>query len=71
MKYLLPYICPISGKMLYLKQRLIEVCDADFHWLAIGLIGLSLNLQGLYSSTKYADNILGRFIIILQTKLQE
>ena len=41
-------------------------------WLSciIGL-GLGLGLQGLYSATNCADNILGRFTIIRQIKLQE
>ena len=35
------------------------------------IMNLSLGLQGLYSATNCADNILGRFIMILQIKLQE
>ena len=34
-------------------------------------LGLGLGLQGLYSATNCADNILGRFTIIRQIKLQE
>ena len=33
------------------------------------LIGLGLGLQGLYSATNCADNILGRFTIILQNQI--
>ena len=32
---------------------------------------LGLGLQGLYSATNFAGNILGRFSMILQIKLQE
>ena len=38
--------------------------------LGLGL-GLGLGLQGLYNATNCADNILGRFTIIRQIKLQE
>ena len=32
-------------------------------------LGLGLGLQGLYSATNCADNILGRFTIILQNQI--
>ena len=35
----------------------------------IMLLGLGLGLQGLYSATNCADNILGRFTIILQNQI--
>ena len=34
-------------------------------------LGLGLGLDGLYSATNCADNILGRFTMILQIKLQD
>ena len=36
---------------------------------AVALLGLGLGLQGLYSATNCADNILGRFTIILQNQI--
>ena len=33
------------------------------------ILGLGLGLQGLYSATNCADNILGRFTIILQNQI--
>ena len=32
---------------------------------------LGLGSQGLYNTTNFTDNILGRFLMILQIKLQE
>ena len=32
-------------------------------------LGLGLGLQGLYSATNCADNIVGRFTIILQNQI--
>ena len=38
-------------------------------WGSMECLGLGLGLQGLYSATNCADNILGRFTIILQNQI--
>ena len=37
--------------------------------VVINILGLGLGLQDLYSATNCADNILGRFTIILQNQI--
>ena len=46
-----------------LAQAIIEING--------NLINFGLGLQGLYSTTNCADNILGRFTMLIQIKLQE
>ena len=40
-----------------------------FHWSLFLRVHLSLGLQGLYNASNCADNILGRFTIILQNRI--
>ena len=49
----------------YIQQRLRSI----FKGAHISIRGLGLGLQDLYSVTNCADNILGRFTIILQNQI--
>ena len=56
----------VSADALVLKYQVISTHNSDS---APPLFKNSLGLQGLYSATNCADNILGRFIIILQNQI--
>ena len=56
----------VSADALVLKYQVISTHNSDS---APPLFKNSLGLQGLYSATNCADNILGRFTIILQNQI--
>ena len=70
----LSYRWYLSRYMIVVTVLLVLLCKVNrcfgYH-LILEDLGLGLCLQGLYSATNCADNILGRFTIIRQIKLQE